>query len=248
MSAWILLRGWAREARHWGVFPAQLRAALPGAEPIALDLPGNGELHERRSPASIAPMVAHCRAALGARGIAPPYGLVGLSLGAMACVEWAARHPGEIRGAVLINSSLRPFSPFHRRLRPRSYATILRLALFERDVRAREAAILGLTSAGAAAEALDAWTRIGRERPVSRANALRQLVAAAAYRAPAAAPPVPLLVLASACDRLVDPECSRRLADRWGAAFAQHPWAGHDLPLDDGAWVAARIAEWLRRS
>lgn len=248
VSAWILLRGWTRESRHWSMFPAQLRAALPEAEPIALDLPGSGELRDHRSPASIAPMVAHCRETLRARGIAAPYGLLGLSLGAMACVEWAARHPAEIRGAVLINTSLRPFSAFHERLRPESYATILRLALFERDVRAREAAILRLTSAGGGAEVLDAWTRIGRERPVSRANVLRQLMAAASYRAPRTPPQVPLLVLASAHDRLVDPECSRRLAQCWGTAFAQHPRAGHDLPLDDGAWVAARVAEWIRRS
>lgn len=250
MSAWVLLRGWTRESRHWGAFPGQLREVLPEAQPIALDLPGMGVFHGRGSCASIAPMVAHCRAALRERDIAPPYGLVGLSLGAMVCVEWAARHPDELRGAVLVNTSLRAFSAFHERLKPSSYATILRLAFLERDIRAREAAILRLTSAGAAGDAavLDAWTRYARERPVARIDIARQLVAAATYRAPRSAPRTPLLVLTGAHDRLVDPACSRTLAGRWGAAHAEHPTAGHDLPLDDGAWVAARIAEWIRRS
>jgi pimeloyl-ACP methyl ester carboxylesterase len=56
---------------------------------------------------------------------------------------------------------------------------------------------------------------------------------------------VPLPILSSAGDRLVDPGCSRRLAESWRAAHHVHPDAGHDLPLDDGAWVAERIATWL---
>jgi hypothetical protein len=37
-----------------------------------------------------------------------------------------------------------------------------------------------------------------------------------------------------------------RLARYWQAAFAEHPSAGHDLPLDDGAWVAGQVAQWSR--
>ena len=77
-------------------------------------------------------------------------------------------------------------------------------------------------------------------------NALRQLLAAARYSAPEAPPPVPVLLLASARDQLVSPNCSRTLARRWGVPLAMHPSAGHDLPLDDGPWVAAEIRRWLR--
>jgi hypothetical protein len=48
----------------------------------------------------------------------------------------------------------------------------------------------------------------------------------------------------AAGDRLVDPECSRTLARAWQADFIEHPNAGHDLPLDDGAWVAQQIERW----
>ena len=248
MSTWVLLRGWTREARHWGDFPARLGAAIQSASIVALDLPGNGEFRQRRSPSSIAQMVEHSRQALRARSIEGPYYLLGLSLGGMVSVDWASRQAAEVAGCVLLNTSLRHFGAFHERQRPRNYATLLRLALLEGDPRAREAAILRLTSAGGAARAelTLAWTRFAAEQPVSRGNVLRQLVAAARYKAPACAPSVPILVLASTGDRLVDPNCSVNLARRWSLPLAVHPTAGHDLALDDGPWVAAQVRQWLK--
>jgi pimeloyl-ACP methyl ester carboxylesterase len=243
MTSWVLLRGWAREARHWGRFPAELARALPGARIAAHDLPGNGRHAAMRTPTTIAAMVEELRR----ERPETPVHLLGLSLGAMVAIEWARSHPDEVAGCVLVNTSLRPFSPFYERLRPRNYATLARLALFEPNTEAREAAILRLTSVGAPSAALLAeWKRYADEQPVSRANVLRQLVAAVRYRAPAAPPPVRILVLASRRDHLVSFRCSLRLAQRWRAPVALHPTAGHDLALDDGAWVAARVSEWLK--
>jgi pimeloyl-ACP methyl ester carboxylesterase len=152
---------------------------------------------------------------------------------------------------VLINTSLRPFAPFYRRLRPANYAALLELALGAGAAQAREETVLRLTSrvlhpaCEPGTSILAEWIAYRREHPVSRANAVRQLLAAARYRAPAARPPTPMLVLASARDRLVDPRCSRALAGVWSAAYVEHPTAGHDLPLDDGGWVADRVREWL---
>jgi pimeloyl-ACP methyl ester carboxylesterase len=56
---------------------------------------------------------------------------------------------------------------------------------------------------------------------------------------------MPVLVLASAMDALVDPLCSRHLAAEWKTSLAVHPDAGHDLPLDDAAWVARQVRAWL---
>ena len=58
---------------------------------------------------------------------------------------------------------------------------------------------------------------------------------------------MPVLVLAGAGDALVDPECSRTLARRWQADYAEHSAAGHDLALDDGPWVARQVRGWLER-
>lgn len=251
MKHWIFLRGLTRESRHWGRFAQTFCAAVPGANVVMLDLPGNGVLHAMRSPLSVAAMAHYGRAELLRRGVAPPYYLLALSLGAMVAVAWAARHPADLQGCVLMNTSLRPFGAFHQRLRPANYAALLRLVLTAPSEREWEATILRLTSrtldpAGAAASAvLDDWVAYRREHPVSRSNALRQLVAAARFRAPVTRPEPPLLILASAQDALVDPHCSRALARAWHAGFAEHPTAGHDLPLDDGAWVANQVRAWL---
>jgi len=233
-----------RESRHWGEFPAVLRSHIPGAEIVALDQPGNGRLYRSSSPLRIEDMAESDRRELSLRGCAPPYYLVGLSMGAMVAVAWGARHPEELRGCVLINSSFGRYDPFYRRLRPRAYPSLP--ALIAGNAAQRERAILRLTSCrgDAQAEVLESWIAYQRECPVSRRNALRQLIAAARFRAPALRPAMPVLVLASARDGLVNSSCSRELAARWNTAFAIHSDAGHDLPLDDAAWVAARVRDW----
>ncbi|MDO9354484.1 MAG: alpha/beta hydrolase [Solirubrobacteraceae bacterium] len=245
-TPWILLRGLTRERGHWGDFPARLQARLGNSPVVALDLPGNGALHRIESPTRIAALTAFCRTEARRLGLAPPYRLLAISMGAMVAIDWAQSAPDEVAGCVLINTSLRPFDPFHQRLRPRNWGALIGLLLPGRAAVDRERTVLRLTSrnAAAAAAVLDAWVDLRCERPVAARNALRQLLAAARFRAPARAPAVPLLVLASARDGLVDPRCSLRLAARWHADLAVHAEAGHDLPLDDGAWLIERIAAW----
>ena len=251
MSTWVLLRGLSREARHWGDFAERLASRLDDARLVAVDLPGNGALCAQKSPLRLAALTDAARAQAAAQGVAPPYHLLALSLGAMVAVDWATRHADEVAGAVLINTSLRGANPLHHRLRPSSYARLLRLAVTTRDDE-RERAILALTSrqprsACTTAALVARWCAIRRNKPVGTPNVLRQLVCAARYRPPAAPPPVPLLLLSSQGDALVDARCSRRLAELWRVPHAVHPDAGHDLPLDDGEWVANAIADWLMR-
>ncbi|MNM13662.1 haloalkane dehalogenase [compost metagenome] len=245
--SWVLLRGLMREQRHWGTFPATLAGALPGARIITPDLPGNGTRHQQDSATRVADMVECCRQELLARGIPAPYHLLALSLGGMVAVEWAHRYPREVARCVLLNTSMRPFNPFYQRLRWQNYPALLRQLCFG-DARSQEALILRLTSgrhdAGNAA-LLDSWLAFQREFPVSRRNALRQLLSAARYRAPASRPAMPVLVMAGAQDRLVDHRCSQRLARAWQADCLIHGEAGHDLPLDEGTWVAQSVARWL---
>jgi len=246
MTTWVLLRGLTRECRHWGEFPAMLGQALPDARIVPVDLPGNGRLNRLTSPMRVEAFADAVRDELARQRVAPPYHVLAMSLGAMVAVAWAAAHPDEVDGTVLINTSLRPFSPMFRRLRPANYPLLLRLAC-DRDADRRERTILQLTSGRPAAvePVLASWAAIRHERPVSGVNALRQLVAAARYRAPPATPPVPVLLLAGRRDQLVSPSCSRDLARRWHCALAEHPDAGHDLPLDDPGWVARQIRAWV---
>ena len=244
MTTWVLLRGLSRESRHWGRFPETLQQAV-GAAVVAIDLPGNGRRNGEASPATVAGMVAACRQQLDERRLAPPYHLLALSLGGMVAVDWALGQPEEVAGAVLINTSLRPFNPFHHRLRPANYPALAGL-LLEPDAGRREGTILRLTSNRPIdPQTLAEWTAWARQYPVTPGNSLRQLLAAARFVVPAKPPAVPFLVLGCAGDRLVDVRCSRQLAWHWQTAYAEHPTAGHDLPLDDGAWLARQVAYWL---
>jgi len=245
MSTWIFLRGLTRERRHWGDFVEQFQQSVTGSQVVALDLPGNGSLYQESSPWCVQDMLAHCRQQLIHQGIKPPYSLLAMSLGGMVAVAWSSRHPQEIASNVLINCSMRPFSPFYKRLRPANYGALLRLAFSNVTSEAWERTVLRLTSNMASDEILSRWSGMRMECPVSRANALRQLVAAAGFRAPETQPPVPTLVLASEQDHLVSVECSKALAKHWQCRLRIHTSAGHDLTLDDGPWVAAQVRAWL---
>lgn len=250
MSTWIFLRGLTRESRHWGGFAETFRQEITDADVHTVDLPGNGLLHTRRSPLQVTEMVDSCRAQLLRQHTPPPYHVLAMSLGAMVTVAWAERYPDEICGCVLVNTSLRPFSPFYRRLRPASYFPLLHCLLPGSSAHDWESTILRLTSRKyeQSGEILNAWVDYRSEHPVSARNAFRQLLAAVRYRAPLAKPLPPILVLASQNDALVDPRCSRQIVQRWSTAFAEHPTAGHDLPLDDGCWVARQVRCWLQTS
>jgi pimeloyl-ACP methyl ester carboxylesterase len=244
---WVLLRGLTRESRHWGSFPLQLGKALEAPRVICLDFPGNGRLNDRASPASVEAMADWCHAELVQSGTTLPCGVVAMSLGAMVAVAWAQRHPGDLAAAVLINTSLRPFSPFYRRLRPANYARLLRLLSLPADAERIETEILQMTTRRVAepAAVLSQWLQWRAENPVSRRNAWRQLLAALRYRAPPRCPLDRILLLAGGADPLVDPRCSGDLAHAWNLPLCVHAEGGHDLPLDDAAWVAQRIRLWI---
>ncbi|MGC4062002.1 MAG: alpha/beta hydrolase [Aquabacterium sp.] len=248
MSTWILLRGLTREQGHWGDFVSQLKAALPaGDQVLTPDLPGNGTLCNQRSPIRVEDMMQACRQMLLAQGHRPPYQVVAMSLGAMVTVAWADHHPQEIDHCVLINTSLRPYSPFWQRLRPRQYPIILKLLLTNAGTAQWEDAILRMTTRHPVnAQAMMAhWLALRQQHPVSVPNGLRQLWAASRYRAPASKPGVPMLLLNSQGDQLVNPACSAVLAQHWQVPMLRHPTAGHDLPQDAGPWVVQQVLAWL---
>lgn len=245
MSTWVLLRGLAREQAHWGRFPAALAAAMPGARIVCVDLPGAGLLHRQPCPWRVEAMVESCQRQLAGQGVAPPYHLLGLSLGGMVAAAWSRACPQAISGLVLVNTSLRPFSPPQRRLKLARLPEMLWL-LAGADGLAIERAVLRLTSQHPErhGQAPADWLAIRQARPVSTANMIRQLFAAARYRWDGPPPAVPVLVLRSARDGLVDPACSQRIVEAWQAELRTHSDAGHDLALDDGPWLAAQVAAW----
>ena len=246
---WVFLRGLTRESAHWGSFPDAFQRALPDAHVVVLDLPGNGILHQQRSPLSITHLVDFCRAELSRQGYAPPYHVLAMSMGAMVTAHWAHMAPQELTAAVLINTSFRPFNPVYQRLRPRNYNRLLGLLLLGPSDAAFERAVLRMTSnqPDQHLDELANWIAIRQRHPVGAGNAMRQLIAAARFRASPQAPQCPVLLLGSERDRLVNVECTRAIAQHWGIHMAVHSDAGHDLPLDAPLWVIEQVQQWSCR-
>lgn len=242
MTRWLLLRGLTREAGHWGRFPALLRERT-GDEVLCVDLPGCGERNGERSPADVASIARDVLHRLPPHDA--PIVVLALSLGAMVAIQAAHVAPDSLAGCILLNTSAAGGARFWERLQPANYRTVLRIAMPGLGLLGREARVLAMTSARPRLheEVLPQWARIAAQRPVSAANAARQLWAAARFRV-AQRPGVPVLLLASRGDTLVSPDCSRRLAADWSVPLREHPWAGHDLPLDDPQWVVDEAAAW----
>lgn len=244
----VLLRGLMREAGHWGDWPARLQQAMHPCDVLTPDLPGNGQLWRTRSPTLMADMLQAVRVQVQ-QAWGPgcgPVDVVAISMGGMLATWWAHAHPDEVRSLCLMSSSMRPHSPLTDRLRPAQWPQVIQLLRHRKDARAWERTILGMTTRQPVAPTvLDEWVSLRMQRPVSTANAWRQLWAAARFRAPKRPPVCPTLVMYGAEDALVSPRCSQALARAWQCALAMHPAAGHDLPLDAPEWTLRTVQAWL---
>ena len=239
---WLLVRGLTRERRHWHEFPGLLAARDPFGAVELVDLPGAGAEAVRVPQPSVAWMARDVArrlppsfAAVGAK----PYRVLGLSLGGMVALELCRLFPERFSYAVIINASSRLTHPGER-LRPGAALELLRAAL-TRDPARREQRVLDLTSTLPAAERAR-YARLSvpfaLDAPVARRTLVAQLLAAARFRPP---PPevlrVRLSFVCSSHDAVVSPRCSRDLAALYQGSYLEHPRAGHDIPLDDPAWL-----------
>ena len=245
---WIFLRGLVRESAHWEDFPVRFAERIPNSGVLLADLPGNGKHWREQSPTDMRAMLEFVRRdtlITQSQAVGPLY-LFAISLGGMVALEWQHRYPTEIAGAVLLNTSLRGLSPVHQRLSWQAWPQLIGIAC-QPDPHIRERAILALTSRHGADNParVASWVDAYRRHPISRRNLFRQLWAAATYFPPRHPPHAPLMLLNSLGDRLVNPVCSEAIAQQWGMPLSTHPWAGHDLPLDDPEWVLAEVSQWL---
>ncbi|MAD77653.1 MAG: alpha/beta hydrolase [Rheinheimera sp.] len=242
----LLLRGLTREQRHWGRFSPLLAEKLTNPV-LGFDFAGSGELYQQRSPSTVNALRQSVRSQLLSH---PAFNgkvhLVALSLGGMMAGDWALAFPEEVASVTLINSSARPLAPFYQRLRWRIYPALARLLWLSAS--AREQCILQLTTAQAHQDPqlVCQWQRWQQQRPVSAANALRQLLAASRFRL-SAKPDCRILIISSQGDKLVNPQCSVALANYLQAAHQRHSWAGHDIALDDPLWLAGQISQFIQQ-
>ncbi|MDO6561771.1 alpha/beta hydrolase [Amphritea sp. 1_MG-2023] len=240
---WLLLRGLCRESRHWGAFPEQMQKHLPNTQVSCIDLPGNGKRYRHPCPTSINELIndLHRRH----RPEQPVY-LLGLSLGGMIAYHWMQEYPDDLRGVVLLNSSLSLDSSLPLRLQPGAWPKLIRAMLSTGY--SREKALFDLTceSPHAQQEILSFWQMYQLEYPLSFSNVRRQLQLAMQCGTQPYPPKKPVLLLSSENDKLVNPRCSEQLASAWRMPHRQHPKAGHDLPHDQPDWLIRQLQEWLK--
>lgn len=246
---WLLLRGLSREAAHWGEFLPLMKSSFPTARIHTLDLPGTGCRYLEKSPTRIEDITLSLREQALTLGLLDqPLTLLGLSLGGMVCWEWMLKYPEDICTAALINTSQASLSPFYQRLRWQSYPNFFNIILQPNQFQ-RELAIVQYVANRRDQDekiALE-WAEIQHKRPVKFCNTLRQLIAAAHYKPQTKKPVPPVLIINSRGDRLVAPACSDAIKDKWRLQYESHPWAGHDLPIDDGPWVIERLQNWVEQ-
>lgn len=251
-KTWVFLRGLARESGHWGEFPSyfadQLSNFVSSKDQIqvtCIDLPGIGTFSDVESPLSMAEIAKMARTE--ARKVLPNerVAIFAISLGGMVAMDWMRQFPDEIEAAVLVNSSAKQ-SPFYNRLRYQIWPEFINI-LATANIRDRERKLVHLliNDASAREKALAKWARVSTEHPIRVRTFLRQLYAASQFKGLKTVPKIPVLLLNSLGDRLVDPSCSEVLHHKYKWKLERHPWGGHDLIWDAPEWVTQSIARFF---
>jgi pimeloyl-ACP methyl ester carboxylesterase len=242
--SFFLLRGLAREIRHWGEFCTLLERTRTEFKVVPLEIPGSGALRTERSPTSIDGYVKALRSQYHHKVEADRINIIfGLSLGGMIASRWTNCYPDDFHGMVLLNTSGRP-APFYKRIRFVAALTLLSAAV-HRDPYLREKKIANLVcNLADTTELALKWREIAADAPMSSANILRQLYTAARFSLPAHTT-LPTLLLCSTHDRLVAAACSKLIASIWKIPLISHPTAGHDLTAEDPQWCISNIISWL---
>jgi len=247
---WLLIRGLVREQRHWVDFPKQFQVGIPDAKIHMIDLPGIGTEAEDPSPATMDGIVEHLRARwLKLRDANPgEWGIFTISLASMAALRWAQLYPQDFVRVVVINLSSTDLSPPWKRLSTGRWPDFFGIARLK-DKAEKERRILDMTVNLRADknEIAQHWATFALADHKRIQLVLRQLSAVLTFLCPRKILP-PVLVLRSLGDRLVDPECSEKIARRIGARLATHGLAGHDLPLDDPEWCLEEMRRWLKET
>lgn len=239
---WILLRGLARGTGHWGRFVNTLKESHPENQFELLDLPGNGSRSTEKSPTRISDYVKDLRSRSEFVKKGEPFKLLAVSLGGMISVEWMREFPHEVHKAYLVCTSSAGMSPFYQRFLLHNYLKSTHLISAHRDGAQWERSVLEMitNSHERREQEMPALISYSQAHPMNLENVLRQLLAASKYKFPEDAPGEVSLI-GSYGDRLVSPQCTLQIAKKWGMKAVMHPWAGHDIPIDDPRWLVEHL-------
>lgn len=236
---WLLLRGLARESRHWYKFPDHLHKIDETQNVFALDYLGVGSKNQKSSPLKISAYVDELREEwLELKGkYSGPWGVIGISMGAMMALDWCDRFEDDFENLIVMNTSTRDTANIFNRLSIEAIGTFSKL-IFNKDTRDREKKALSLTvkMKELPDDLLDAYAEFFDDKPLKRTNFLRQVFAASHYTLPKSIK-AKTLVLAGKEDKLAHYKCSQEISKKLNVPLELHEQAGHDLPIDDPDWI-----------
>jgi len=109
----IFESGFGTDLRAWRRVAPEVAKT---ARVLAYSRAGHGKSDPRPEPRTIAQNTAELEQLLAAAKLAPPYVLVGHSYGALLMRAFAARHPEQVAGMVLVDPSDERFNPALRKL------------------------------------------------------------------------------------------------------------------------------------
>ncbi|MGE3757080.1 MAG: alpha/beta fold hydrolase [Pseudobdellovibrionaceae bacterium] len=244
-TSWLFLRGLTRDSVHWYDFPQIFETEFASTQLHLIDLPGVGKYSAEKTPLTIAENMEFVRKKY-LENNSEKLWILSISMGSMVALEWALQFPEEIAGVVSINTSIGGLSPIYQRITVEGLTTVVKVAA-EKDLIKREDRTLELITnlrRPLRPIAID-FAKAAEQHPVAKSTAAKQMIAAARYRIKSNPPKVPVLFLRSLGDRLVSSQCTLDLARYWHLQSKTHPTAGHDIPLDDAAWIIEQIREWL---
>ena len=247
-TTWLLIRGMIRGCFHWHQFPQRLQQAFPDDQIICLDIAGNGARYAETTPASIESIAADLANQLRLTEQIKPIdkqhlNIIAISMGGMIACDLIRNHlpDHKIDSLHLINTSFANLSLPWQRMQAQAFFSFIPKVMTPGR---REQAILNWTSNSETSEQrLQQWIKEAEQHPLQLKNAIAQVLAAGRYPAPRNNPIEHTFIYCSKNDRLVSPECSKKLAKHWGLPVLWHDRAGHDLPLDDPDWLVTAISK-----
>ncbi|MDA9793036.1 alpha/beta hydrolase [Bacteriovoracaceae bacterium] len=245
-NVWIL-RGLIRENAHSQFFFDRLKKEYPHINFHGLEVHGNGKYYREDSPTSIEKMVEQVRAdylKINECQKDSDNFLVAISLGGMIGVEWMTKNPEDFNKAIIMNSSLKGYSPIFKRMLPINFPNYAKL-LLTTSPKEKEEIIYSMIISDKKRHTylIEHWTEIRKKRPVSFSNTVRQILAGAVYTPPKVAPKTPVVIAVGLGDSFVDPICSINIAKSWQLPLVTHPTGGHDITNDQPEWVIKLIDE-----
>ena len=243
-----LLRGLGRESGHWGnTFMDQVKETYPEATFTLLDLPGAGAFHYQSAQISIEGMSAFLQQEYqeSLQNTSGKNILLATSLSGNVALEWVLHHPDNFQGLVLVGTSLKKVCKKKERVQKSAKKEFFDIFMTA-DVTEREQKFLSINSNLYAENdsILQRWIDIQEKRPISKTTLFKQTMAGMFYLTPNTKPAIPILVVGSEGDKIVNPVCIQKVQTHLEADLAMHEYAGHGIPIDAPVWLADQLTHW----